>query len=164
LAQRIGKPSNNALAGWILDEVDTLTEPMLVVDLLIPALSLFQESLLGRTAGLLSGAVKKIESRELRYRRYEDVITAIATISGGIRFELLATWLRELGARSRAECLAAIGSKLFTVHYVGNLAKKIGKENEVARRVVGLETFFALSERQMFDAWQAVDDITRWWG
>jgi hypothetical protein len=97
----------SSLAAWILDELDTLTAPTLVANLLIPELSLFHDSLLPRAAGLLSGVVRKIESHELRYRRYEDVITAIATICGNVGFELLATWVRELGTRSRAECLGA---------------------------------------------------------
>jgi hypothetical protein len=163
LAARIGKPSDQTLAAWILEEVDTLNDPTLVVDLLIPALSLVHGPHLANAARILSTAVRKIESPELRYRRYEDVITAIATVSGSVGVELLATWLRELGTRSRAECLGAIGSKVFTVGYHGSLAKELGRESEVTRRVVGLASFFAFSEREIFDVWQTVDDITRWW-
>ncbi len=163
LLGRKGKSSDDAFASWILDELAAMNEPPLVVDLLIPGLKLFHESLLHRAAQLLGDAVQKIELPATRYSRYEDVITAVAIASGSVDSNLLSAWLRELGTRSRVECLSAIRTQVFTVNYVGRLAEQVGKKSEIARHVMGLDAFLGVSEEEVGAAWQSIDDVVRWW-
>jgi hypothetical protein len=119
---------------------------------------------LDEVIALAENAIWETVGRHNRVSGFEDLIQATSSSHGLIAHSTLSAWLRELGSGSRRECLNAIGGTHSEVAYVGSLVKKLGRESDVARHIVGIGAVLAAASGSgAQEACGAIQDVSKWW-